>query len=381
MAWRLLLVVMLAWMPASPAWAIPSFLGLGAPTSGSQAWGVSSDGKVVVGGQQEQFNEAFRWTIETGRIGIGELPSGGTSSTAWGVSGDGSAIVGRSLSSIGSEPFVHRSVDGMIGLGMFPGANPSFAQGEAYAASADGAVVVGVTDGPFPQFYRAFRWTASEGLVDLGSLGGSRSDAYAVSADGSVIVGQSGIEAFRWTQATGMIGLGDLPGGTFNSRANGISADGSVIVGTGRTAEPNGRAFRWTQATGMVNLGLAPGANGSNASDVSANGEIIVGTSETRQGLRAMIWDSTRGTRDLQTVLTQELGLDLAGWQLSAATGISDDGMVIVGYGSHAGRNEAWIATIPEPSPALLLAWGLAVIAARRRALRVRATSEGSSTK
>ncbi|MCI0621891.1 MAG: hypothetical protein L0387_09510 [Acidobacteria bacterium] len=51
----------------------------------------------------------------------------------------------------------------------------------------------------------------------LGNLpGGDSSQAYAVSADGSVVVGisssESGDQAFRWTSKEGMIGLGYLPG-------------------------------------------------------------------------------------------------------------------------------------------------------------------------
>jgi probable HAF family extracellular repeat protein len=49
-------------------------------------------------------------------------------------------------------------------------------------------VVVGeATDGS--GFWRAFRWTAATGMVDIGTLGGPESAAYATNKDGSVIVG------------------------------------------------------------------------------------------------------------------------------------------------------------------------------------------------
>jgi hypothetical protein len=49
-------------------------------------------------------------------------------------------------------------------------------------------------------------------------------------------------------------------------------------------------------------------------------------------------------------VLTSEYGLDLTGWQLLAATGISDDGSTITGYGSNpAGMMDSWIARLPVP--------------------------------
>ena len=114
---------------------------------------------------------------------------------------------------------------------------------QAYAISGDGKVVVGFSSANTSQ---AFRWTATEGMVSLGSLSSTSSQAYDVSADGSVIVGSmdspdtvSGAvfgEAFRWTQATGMVGLGALPGYRVDSRALGISGDGTVIVGGNRVS-------------------------------------------------------------------------------------------------------------------------------------------------
>ncbi|GAH22327.1 unnamed protein product, partial [marine sediment metagenome] len=46
-----------------------------------------------------------------------------------------------------------------------------------------------------------------------------------------------------------------------------------------------------------------------------------------------------------------DFGVDLTGWTLRSATGISDDGLTFVGYGLNpSGYQEAWIATIPEPA-------------------------------
>ncbi len=55
-----------------------------------------------------------------------------------------------------------------------------------------------------------------------------------------------------------------------------------------------------------------------------------------------------------EAILVTDLGLDLTGWQLDTATGISADGMTIVGHGNNPnGFTEAWIATIPESRHAL----------------------------
>ncbi len=72
--------------------------------------------------------------------------------------------------------------------------------------------------------------------------------------------------------------------------------------------------------------------------------------------------------RNLQGVLVNDYGLDLTGWTLTYAEGISDNGLTVVGFGTNpSGDTEAWIAVIPEPSTALLLATGLAAMAALKR--------------
>jgi hypothetical protein len=74
---------------------------------------------------------------------------------------------------------------------------------------------------------------------------------------------------------------------------------------------------------------------------------------------RRSFWHNT-GIRNLQDVLENELGLNLAGWRLRAAYDVSTDGLTIVGDGINPeGNVEGWIAVIPEPSTHLLLGVGL----------------------
>ncbi len=204
----------------------------------SSARGISADGTVVVGISSSDFDgkavdggsEAFRWTAETGMVGLGDFPGGFFRSRAWAVSADGSVVVGRSGSSVwdslndgwGSEAFRWTAETGMVGLGDFSG---GFFNSSAGAVSADGGVVVGggAKNGPSVE---AFRWTSAGGLV---GLGGYESKARDVSANGSVVVGRSR-EAFRWTSAGGLVSLGFLPGGD-KSEALGVSTDGNVVVG------------------------------------------------------------------------------------------------------------------------------------------------------
>jgi probable HAF family extracellular repeat protein len=187
----------------------------------------------------------------------------------------------------------------------------------------------------------AFRWTQAGGMVGLGDLPGGVffSAANGVSADGAVVVGRgsssNGNEAFRWTQAGGMVGLGDLPGGGFFSAANGVSADGAVVVGRGNGGNGD-EAFRWTQAGGMVGLGdLAGGPFFSDATGVSADGSVVVGASDNgrvdRQGPGGSIGGS-EAFRWTQAGCEGGLGDLPGGAILSAATGVSADGAVVVGW-------------------------------------------------
>jgi probable HAF family extracellular repeat protein len=325
----------------------------------SRANAVSLDGSVVVGlSTGANGFEAFQWSREGGIVGLGDLPGGNFSSQAFGVSADGSVIVGSSSSELGAsrgEAFRWTQDAGMAALGDLEG-------GEfvsiAYGVSADGSVVVGRATGSSlaPQ---AFRWTEEEGMVGLGYLPPSfppeSSEAYGVSADGSIIVGTSlnendTFEAFRWTESEGIVGIAEPGTGVFPEAANAASADGSTIVGQ---TFFRGQAFRWTQETGATGLGDLPGGVVmGEALAVSGDGSIVVGSSHAQKGSIitdfAFIWDEPNGIRDLADVLEKEFGVDLAGWRLTAATGISVDGRTIVGYGENPrGSTEAWVADLP----------------------------------
>jgi len=304
--------------------------------------------------------------------GLGDLPGSFFRSLAYGISGNGYIIVGESATTVPVNSIqAFRWEDGvMIGLG---GLVDSHIYSRGRGISADGSVIVGES-APLSGICEAFRWTQEEGMVGLSDLTGFKSGysiAWGVSVDGSVIVGESasyrGVnEAFRWTQATGMVGLGFLnepaERDDCDSIATAISANGSVIVGWSTSPRPLlQEAFRWEDGI-MKGLGIA-----GTAYAVSADGSVIVGA--TRFDGAAFIWDATHGARNLKDVLVNECGLDLTGWTLERATGISADGLTIVGYGTNpAGFTEGWIATIPEPGTVSLLVFGTVLLLKKRRA-------------
>jgi len=317
---------------------------------------VSADGSTVVGGH---VGQAFRWTSSEGVV---FLPDGGGLNPweAKAVSADGSVIVG--FASPGGlfgnfQPFRWTAATGTLPLGTFPGVFTI----EANGVTNDGNVIVGGNKycclGSTAQ---AWSWDESSGYMGLGFLPGAqslRSNAWGISGDGSVVVGDSlgpnGEEAFRWIESDGMVGLGFLPGAQFlNSRAAAISNDGTVIIGSsgsplGAGIEP----FRWTESSGMVGLGLLPGALRGRAEAVTGDGTVIVGRMEFNnidpEVREAFIWKDSLGLRNLKELLVSDFGLDLTGWTLTEATGISADGLTIVGNGINpSGLREAWIAKL-----------------------------------
>jgi len=345
-----------------------SFTPLGGVPVGSgdsEAQAVSADGSTVVGRSHSAPGyEAFVWDATNGIQGLGFLHGvvDGPSSHAIGVSADGSTVVGSSgdLFPVGPEAFVWDSSNGMRGLGVLPGG--SF-ESRAFAVSADGSTVVGESNSVAVS--EAFVWDATNGMRGLGDLpeGAFFSTARGVSADGSIVVGRGVsrsdfFEAFIWDAANGMQGLGFLPGGS-GSEAFAVSADGSTVVGQAQSF-PSDEPFLWDATNGMQGLGFLPGGREfGRALSVSADGSIVVGfvgaAADASTLTQAFVWDKTNGMQSLEVMLT-ELGLDLTGWQLAEATGISDDGRTIVGYGRNPiGRREAFIVFVPEPDPTLLL--------------------------
>ncbi len=279
---------------------------------------------------------------------------GGNHSEAWGITGNGLAVVGFSTLSNGAiRAYRQLPLGSAQNLGVLAGNtdNPYY-WSEARDVSADGKTVVGRSidaDGRL----RAFRWTESGGMQDLGALGGLVSSAFGVSADGSVVVGwasdpQGRTRPFRWTESGGMQDLGTFGGNTGDAWA--ASADGSIVVGAAHNSAGQWRAFRWSQSTGLQPLGTLGGTE-SGARDISADGRIIVGLARNPQGQwRAFRWTQQTGLQDL----TQQYAhLMASGSYLEVAQSISPNGRYIVGQGYNAAtqRAEAFLLETEPPKP------------------------------
>jgi uncharacterized membrane protein len=185
----------------------------------------------------------------------------------------------------------------------------------AYAISADGSTVAGITDSASGGF--AFRWTASEGLQGLGITDGTVDHAFGLSGDGSLIVGTGSAGAFSWSSVTGPSFLG------FHG-ASDISADGKFIVGTASNP-PGSQPVYWSLVSGVTVLpGIAGAPHLGQALGISLDGSTIVGSVAT----------GTNGgsiNSEAAAWINGAVPLLLGAGPTSTAHAASADGSVIVG--------------------------------------------------
>ncbi len=351
---------------AGPAWAGVGFEGLGTlegPNIFSEPYAVSASGSIIVGASRSEESaplvEAFLWTAAGGMSALRTMaPTMGRSSTAGGVSADGCTIVGHASDST-LYGFRWNPIAGMVRLRDGEG---GLWGTQAWGISANGAVTVGQVGEE--EFARAAAWYDSDATAtDLGLA--AESVAKAASANGHAIVGYARhgpmFEAFRWTQGSGAEFLGNLGSDSF---ANAVSAEGRVVVGSAYDPlQEHRRAIRWTAKTGVEALPSPEGSLEEEATGVSRGGEVILGYYSIGYD-RACFW-TDEGVRDLQDYLVTEAGLDLTGWTLYRAVGVSADGQTLVGVGRDPeGSYEGWVAhlpkatALPEPTTLALVALG-----------------------
>jgi uncharacterized membrane protein len=148
----------------------------GVAVGGGAAHGVSANGETIVGEFETKEHDesgerdvAFRWATE---LGFEQLERGDAThiwSEARGISADGAAVVGlRRHRTAHDEAFRWTRESGVVGLGVLPGNATSV----AYAVSADGAIVVGCCSDYLTT--EAFRWSRRSGMVSLATMLGGK---------------------------------------------------------------------------------------------------------------------------------------------------------------------------------------------------------------
>ncbi|HVZ93240.1 MAG TPA: hypothetical protein VG797_01905 [Phycisphaerales bacterium] len=366
-AFRVSPALLLALLSSSPILARPaSFTPLGDLPGGvsrSRANAISADATTVVGFSESSNGlEAFRWTLATGMTPLGDLHStvsGPLDSVAHAVSGDGSIIVGVGHLASG-QPRAFRWQSNTIAelpLANLPaGANSS----AAFGLSRDGATAGGISYidcmekgcSGHPTVWTDFTPAA---LPIINAPDAHIACILGVCADGHFRVGhgdQAG--SSPWIANFFVTGISDLPhilGGIGYAEGIAVTPDTTVAVGvtaSGRTApiQGHGEAVYWQNIDSPFAMGDLPGGEFySEARAVADNASVIVGWATTDSGRVAFVWDHVRGMRSLRDVLVNDFALDLTGWTLTEARGISADGLTITGWGVNpSGNEEAWIA-------------------------------------
>jgi uncharacterized membrane protein len=262
-------------------------------------------------------------------IGIAPLSilPGSTASYVTAMNGPGTVVVGMCMVGGTRQSFRWTAGEGMTNIG----AHPDWQDTTAYSVSDDGSVIVGACSANGSS--RAFRWTISGG-VGLLPTGNA---AYGVSGNGELSVGQ-GQSAMKWS--------GTNPGETFGAAfysARGISRSGNVTIGTYVFDSFLGDAGAWWPTNGVAVQAFGPLPSLPNA--VSGDGAVIVGGG----GTNPFRWTASDGAISLGI-------LDSAGWTSPSA--VSDDGSIVVGSSGSVAC--IWqVGRAPEPLDSFLASNGV----------------------
>lgn len=223
--------------------------------------------------------------------------------------------------------------------------------------STDGSVAYGfVQQNAGPSF--AFRYTTAGGMMSIGS--NITPSPHSTSWDGSVVVGDSyngdNEAAVRYTY-TGLGPTGGtitvlpaLPGGTWTSPIA-MTPDATMAVGVSDSPGfANGQLVRWHEGGLTEALGTPDPALDlvGNLGGVTADGSVIAiaGWDPISGANVASYIRNPSGWFKLQDLLT-DAGVDMTGWSLDDAIGISGDGTLVYGSGQHNGNSEGFVAEFP----------------------------------
>jgi len=242
-------------------------------------------------------------------------------------------------------------------------------RGLAGGISGDGQTFVGGSIGNDP----TRRWKADgpvEPIDITGTLGGKTTTRWepigGVSFDGSIIVGGATLESpsgelttvsYLWNESNGIRELGGISGVT-HSKADLVTSDGTFAAGTSQEDSrwvTKGIPWFWSLATGTEKF-TGWDDRIADLYGLSRGGAVVVGgrrfASDVADDATAFVWDRANGVQDLYSVLADQYGLSeaLDGWELTAARGISDDGLTIAGNGRDPdGERAAWIVELDRP--------------------------------
>lgn len=303
-------------LPLSPFIVSVEFFDPAPPRDVSVAYAVSDD--TILVGYSNSFtasSRATRWVPgqQPADVGGPGTPDSGAGTVAYAANASG-IVVGYATDGYNPVP-VRWNASGAVDT--LQGLRPPLG-GYAYAIS-DAGQAAGC-DFVVAGRLTAVVWStsgAAEVLDTLPQLSGSC--AYGISGDGTFVVGDVDGRAFRWRRTDGLRDLGTL-GGTY-SRARAVTSKGQVV---GESSDTSGRVrpFTWTPEGGMRALPLLSGGRYGAAYAINDSGG-VVGFSENEIGERATLWKSG-ATIDLATQSAGGLSSPL----YSHALAISPSGLI-----------------------------------------------------
>lgn len=323
---------------------------------GTGIWGsmLSGDGSTVVGWSEDAYVApyAYKWT-RAGGTQVMSPVNGDTGASATVVSAHGERIGGASLSDR-FRASVWDAGGGSRRLGVETG---PWLNSLVLATNADGSKLAGrLTDGD-GEISIPFLWT-EEGGARLLPMGDESNGVFvqAMSADGRRVVGRGDRSAYIWDSETTYRKLDSFT-------ATDLSGDGRFVFGI----DPNGDAVRWSDDRGLENLGTIPGyAMTIRGASYSGSTLLAEATGGIGMGVHVTLWRPSTGWVFLRDYLA-ERGIGTNGGYLFTPRSVSWDGNVVMGDGNRNGHRQAFVATVPEPSSAVVICLGLAALVRLRR--------------
>lgn len=274
---------------------------IGEPASGSQVGGttnISTDGKYISGtmtNPNTMVNEMARYDVATGQWKYLGTMAAGKEASSWGMSGDGKTIVGLGFKT-GWEAHAIKWTEatGIVDLGS---TNPETSS-RANGINDDGSIVVGWQDDDFDRFGVYWKNGQQIYLKDgngeniYGEIGG-------ISGDGKTMYGFNVDHPFIYNETDGYQEFAHEDP-MYEGSGVAVTDDGKRMLGYFRKWGQGafaGKAFIWTKEKGIVDLneyvtsvGLdAEGMTFSLPLGMSPNGKYIVGIGTKNESLTGFV--------------------------------------------------------------------------------------------
>jgi uncharacterized membrane protein len=360
-------------MGAGLAWAqTPGITGVGTPGYGTAVNALSADGTIAVGNTAvPNPYHAFRWVRSSPNSGVLTLlPDGhmfGNGDQARAVTADGQVVFGFNwIHEVGVESYeVLRWDPPYSSATTMTGAYGTCGYGSLGAVSGNGLVAIGYythcSGGCYmvPTFWSNASSGSGESHCLVRPAGWYSQDARSVSDHGTVIVGNVSFDqgnpgpshAYMWRGLPSgegvMYQLPPLDAHAGPTRAYAVSRDGAFAAGDS-SARGRTHLVRWALSGGVPgpaeDLGPPPTtAPGATLYALNADGSVGAGGDY----YSAIWWTQRTGAVNLNTYLPAH-GVDLAGWHLTSATCLSNDGFTVGGSGLHNGQGEGFVVVMPR---------------------------------